>query len=939
MPDHEAGIVLPSSSFSLTPQLVVRMAVSAIEDLRAAMSVEGQVVGFTGWNQEDDCTTAQVLACDDQGMVTSINLAGENKLGSLPSSIGALLQLTSLVLQSNQFSRELPTTLDSLVNLVNLDLSANLFTGTIPSFGSLTALTSLILANNRLAGSLPDCFSNLPSLETIDLSSNQLSGSLPASIDNLEALTWFDVSNNYLSDDRFPVKICTMDQYEEVKIYKNCLDHPCDFYDAQRSSDDCSAFCGISPSSEACSGHGYCYWDGDPEDSAAHAKCVCDAGFPYAEDRVSSLTCKSLVVKYPRPSASCQGYLSCIVLSDAFLPETFPAGISLMTYLKHLGLSRNSFFGPFPEVTGLVQLSYLDISYNYFTGSMPTLTKMSSLVSLSLRNNFISSGIIAGKVCESVKVDVRNNCFAPEDVPCLLEVEQLATCSDFCGMIGSSVPPCAGHGYCFGEGWGEWWGAGQMQCQCFEGYVPGPTHNSCVSMLESSQVQVLEDLLALWGSPRGPWQSETPVSLLRFVVPDSEKFIVSLALRSNYLYGGSLPTTMCTSSSSSPLTLSLHDNCFPSDAVPCALPHAQRPPLQCSAFCSLSPPSTPPCAGRGYCFWEGGEATGTATCVCGEGYDNGADPGTCASLIPQTDCCLCGAMTSAALSVCVRAGSVLESLMAAWGGFDGDGTWKSGMPCERMTFVSCDSTNRIETLSLSNNYFYSGTLFKTICRVALSLHDNCFPSDAVPCALPHAQRPPLQCSAFCSLSPPSTPPCAGRGYCFWEGGEATGTATCVCGEGYGYGVDPGSCITLLPTSEWLVLDALKSAWGGFDGGGTWSESTPCERLKHVKCNDDNHIVAMNVSGQGIAGSIPINIQDLLHVTLLDLSHNQLSGKLPSGLSRLQGLLTLSLRSNYLYGGALPTSMCASSSSPLALSLHDNCFPSDAVPCALPHAQP
>ncbi|CAI5970454.1 unnamed protein product, partial [Closterium sp. NIES-64] len=94
----------------------------------------------------------------------------------------------------------------------------------------------------------------------------------------------------------------------------------------------------------------------------------------------------------------------------------------------------------------------------------------------------------------------------------------------------------------------------------------------------------------------------------------------------------------------------------------------------------------------------------------------------------------------------------------------------------------------------------------------------------------------------------------------------------------------------------------------------------------------------NVSGQGIAGSIPINIQDLLHVTLLDLSHNQLSGKLPSGLSRLQGLLTLSLRSNYLYGGALPTSMCASSSSPLALSLHDNCFPSDAVPCALPHAQ-
>ncbi|GJP56016.1 hypothetical protein CLOM_g15066, partial [Closterium sp. NIES-68] len=76
------------------------------------------------------------------------------------------------------------------------------------------------------------------------------------------------------------------------------------------------------------------------------------------------------------------------------------------------------------------------------------------------------------------------------------------------------------------------------------------------------------------------------------------------------------------------------------------------------------------------------------------------------------------------------------------------------------------------------------------------------------------------------------------------GGGGRHSHVCVRG-GYGNGVDPGTCIQLLPDLEWLALKSLKAAWGGFDGRGTWKQSTPCERLNSVTCDaTDNHIVGL-----------------------------------------------------------------------------------------------
>ncbi|GJP38674.1 hypothetical protein CLOM_g23098 [Closterium sp. NIES-68] len=70
-------------------------------------------------------------------------------------------------------------------------------------------------------------------------------------------------------------------------------------------------------------------------------------------------------------------------------------------------------------------------------------------------------------------------------------------------------------------------------------------------------------------------------------------------------------------------------------------------------------------------------------------------------------------------------------------------------------------------MNVSHNYLYSSSLNATTCNSSaqlLSLHNNCFNSSAMPCNLTHTQRPREKCSAFCHLSPPSTPPCPGHGY-------------------------------------------------------------------------------------------------------------------------------------------------------------------------------
>ncbi|KAJ4830396.1 hypothetical protein Tsubulata_033985 [Turnera subulata] len=121
-------------------------------------------------------------------------------IGTIPSTIGYLKQLQSLVLLENGLAGNLPEELGNLVNLKRLVLAGNKFTGQIPvSIGGLSQLLIFDSSGNFLSGSVPSTCGGLVSLLKLDLSNNMLEGKLPEEIGSLKNLTLLDLDKNNIS--------------------------------------------------------------------------------------------------------------------------------------------------------------------------------------------------------------------------------------------------------------------------------------------------------------------------------------------------------------------------------------------------------------------------------------------------------------------------------------------------------------------------------------------------------------------------------------------------------------------------------------------------------------------------------------------------------------------------------------------------------------------
>ncbi|KAE8688962.1 Piriformospora indica-insensitive protein 2 [Hibiscus syriacus] len=122
-------------------------------------------------------------------------------IGDIPTHIGCLKKLQSLVLLDNGLTGELPIELGNLVNLRQLVLAGNKFTGHVPpSLAGLTELLILDLSRNNLSGPLVLSFgSNFTTLLKLDLSNNGLEGKIPEGIGRLKNVTLFDLGRNKFS--------------------------------------------------------------------------------------------------------------------------------------------------------------------------------------------------------------------------------------------------------------------------------------------------------------------------------------------------------------------------------------------------------------------------------------------------------------------------------------------------------------------------------------------------------------------------------------------------------------------------------------------------------------------------------------------------------------------------------------------------------------------
>lgn len=98
--------------------------------------------------------------------------------------------VTSLVLPNSQLLGSISEDIGHIQHLHHLDLSSNFFNGTLPSsiFNS-TELQVLSLGGNVISGELPETIASMASLQILNLSDNALAGKIPQNLTLLQNLT------------------------------------------------------------------------------------------------------------------------------------------------------------------------------------------------------------------------------------------------------------------------------------------------------------------------------------------------------------------------------------------------------------------------------------------------------------------------------------------------------------------------------------------------------------------------------------------------------------------------------------------------------------------------------------------------------------------------------------------------------------------------------
>ncbi|KAL6577989.1 hypothetical protein OROMI_010317 [Orobanche minor] len=156
------------------------------------------------WDRSDDpCTAWEGIACNNSRRgLSTMGLAGK-----MSGDIGGLTELISLDLSFNpDLTGPLSPRLGALQNLTTLILAGCGFSNNIPSeLGNLSELTFLALNSNNLTGNIPPSLGKLSKLYWLDLADNQLRGQIPVSsafgpgLDQLKKAKHFHFNKNKLS--------------------------------------------------------------------------------------------------------------------------------------------------------------------------------------------------------------------------------------------------------------------------------------------------------------------------------------------------------------------------------------------------------------------------------------------------------------------------------------------------------------------------------------------------------------------------------------------------------------------------------------------------------------------------------------------------------------------------------------------------------------------
>ncbi|GAB2227159.1 hypothetical protein Droror1_Dr00008971 [Drosera rotundifolia] len=312
-------------------QVLVTAADTNSQDYAALVSLtSGWANAPSSWSGSDPCGSWEGVSCTDS-RITSIRWSSLNLTGQLSSDLVSLTELQTLDLSYNSGLK-----------------------GSIPTdIGTLTQLTTLILAGCEFSGNIPDSIGSLQQLVVLALNSNGFSGTMPSSIGNLTNLYWLDVSDNEIAGS-IPVSNGTVHGLDLLVNAKH-------FHFGQNK------LSGTIPADV----------------------------FSSRMTLIHALFDNNLLTGSIPSTLGLVQTLEAVRFDRNLLDGTVPSNINNLTNLNELLLSNNKLQGSLPDLSGMASLNYVDMSNNSFNSSkVPSwFTTLTSMTTLMMENTNLQGPI------------------------------------------------------------------------------------------------------------------------------------------------------------------------------------------------------------------------------------------------------------------------------------------------------------------------------------------------------------------------------------------------------------------------------------------------------------------------------------------------------------------------------------------------------------------